>query len=114
MSRFVVWVSELDSRLSRKYGRMVSKSNAVRAPREGEVFEALKAAGIKIIERHPEKMNPRLAGLDEELRVRGMFIVENEKGKSKTIRIIAQRIHESRSRLKQGTSKKGRKKKRRR
>ncbi|NPA47235.1 MAG: signal recognition particle protein Srp19 [Thermococci archaeon] len=114
MPRFVVWVSELDSRLSRRYGRMVPRSSALRAPREVEVFEALRALGVRIIERHPEKMNPRLAGLDEELRVRGLFLVESDKGKGKTLRAVAQKVHDVRSKVKTSRGRKGRKKKRRR
>ncbi len=115
MPRFVIWVSEIDSRLSRKYGRAVSRSSAVRAPRESEVFEALNSAGVRILERRPEKLNPRLSGLDEELKSRGMFIVESDEGKTRTLRIIAQRINELRSRKKpEGSGRKRKKRKHRR
>ncbi len=112
MPRFVVWVSEIDLRLSRGYGRLVPKSQAVSYPKEHEVFEALAQLGVRVLERHPEKLNPRLAGLEEDLRSRGCFLVDSERGKGKTLRMVAQKVREMRNREERG--RKRRKKKKRR
>ncbi|MDV3104742.1 signal recognition particle protein Srp19 [Thermococcus waiotapuensis] len=98
MPRFVVWPSELDGRLSRKYGRLVPKTMAVDSPSFSELEDALLALGVKIIEKDHTKLNPRLSGLEEELRTRGFFVVESPHGKAKTLKMVAQKIRELRKR----------------
>ena len=107
--RIVIWPSELDARLSRKYGRAVKKSVAVDSPSLGEVEDAVLSLGLKVVEKAPEKLNPRLSGLDEELRTRGMLIVESPYGKGKTLKLIAEKIRELRARARvKGKSKRKR------
>ncbi|NJE08059.1 signal recognition particle protein Srp19 [Thermococcus sp. M39] len=96
MKKFVVWANELDARLSRKYGREVPKNLAVESPKLDEIIRAAEALNMKIVEVESEKMNPRLSGLDESLRTRGMLIVESRHGKSKSLKLIAQKIREFR------------------
>ena len=108
--KFVVWPNELDSRLSRKYGRVVPRNVAVKEPRLSEIEDAAIILGMKVIEKDPEKLNPRLSGLDEELRTYGFLRVESPYGKGKSLKMIAEKIRELRSRAK---SKKKPKRKRR-
>ena len=96
MRRFVVWPSELDAKLSRKYGREVSKNLAVESPKLNEIIEATETLGMKVVGVEWDKLNPRLSGLDEALRTRGMLIIESKYGKSKSLRLIAQKIREFR------------------
>lgn len=96
MKRFVIWTNELDSRLSKRYGREVSKTFAVDAPSIGEIVGAIRYLNVRIIDVDEEKLNPRLSGLDENLRSRGMIKVESDYGKSETLRLIAQKIRELR------------------
>ncbi|WP_461864678.1 signal recognition particle protein Srp19 [Thermococcus sp.] len=96
MGRFVVWVSELDSRLPRKYGREVPRNLAVENPKVSEVVEAAEALKMRVIEVERDKLNPRLAGLEENLRSHGRLIIESRYGKSKSLRLIAQKIREFR------------------
>ncbi|WP_297536322.1 signal recognition particle protein Srp19 [Thermococcus sp.] len=105
MPRFVVWPSELDSRLSRRYGRVVPKNVAVKGPSVSEVEDAAIILGMKIVEKDPEKLNPRLSGLDEELRTPGVLIIESQYGKGKSLRLIAEKIRELRSRMERGRTK---------
>lgn len=114
MKRFVVWPSELDSRLSRRYGRMVGKEFAVEAPEVQEIADAAKALGMKVIEINGSKLNPRLAGIDEEYRLRGMLRLESKHPKGKSLRMLGQKVREIRKiQVKAGSKKrKSRKKKR--
>ncbi|WP_297460929.1 signal recognition particle protein Srp19 [Thermococcus sp.] len=113
MKRFVVWPGEIDARLSRKYGRAVGNEFAVDRPSIDEITDAALSLGMKVIERDGRKLNPRLAGLDEEYRTRGMLIVESEYTKGKSLRMIAQKIRELRRIRSKGRKKrKSRKKKR--
>lgn len=96
MKRFVVWTNELDARLSKKYGRIVPKTLAVDAPSADEIIQACKELGINVVSVEKEKCNPRLSGLDENLRTRGMLVLEGEDGKSATLRKISQKIREFR------------------
>jgi len=108
--KFAVWPSELDARLSRKYGRAVPKNVAVDAPKLSEIEDALVILGMKVVEKDDGKLNPRLSGLDEELRTYGFLRVESPYGKRKSLKMIAEKIRELRSRAK---SKKKPKRKRR-
>lgn len=108
--RFVVWPSELDSRLSRRYGRAVPKNLAVEAPKFSEIEDAVVILGMNVVEKDHSKLNPRLSGLDEELRTYGFLVVESPYGKGKSLKMIAEKIRELRSRAK---PKKGKTKKRR-
>ncbi|MDK2915173.1 MAG: signal recognition particle subunit [Thermococcaceae archaeon] len=115
MAKFVVWPCELDSRLGRKYGRLVRKDLAVDNPSIDEIIEAAESAGIKVVEVEREKMNPRLSALEEEYRTRGMLRVDSPHGKAKTLRILAQKVREIRkNRNKPSGKKHGHKRKRRR
>ncbi|NJE09450.1 signal recognition particle protein Srp19 [Thermococcus sp. MAR1] len=96
MKRFVVWPSELDVRLSRRYGRAVGKEFAVDGPKIGEIADAARALGMKIVEMDESKLNPRLAGLDEEYRLRGMLRLESKHSKGKSLKMIGQKIREIR------------------
>ncbi|AFK23352.1 signal recognition particle protein Srp19 [Pyrococcus sp. ST04] len=98
MGKFVIWPSELDARLSKKYGRVVSKTLAVDNPSLDEIVDAVESLGLKVISVEREKLNPRLSGIDEDLRTYGMIIVESPHGKAKTLRMIAQKIRELRKR----------------
>jgi signal recognition particle subunit SRP19 len=98
MPRFIVWPNELNGRLSRKYGRIVPKNVAVESPSFSEIEDALLSIGAKIIEKDHTKLNPRLSGLDEEYRTRGVFVVESPYGKAKTLKRTAQKIRELRKR----------------
>ncbi|AHL23281.1 signal recognition particle protein Srp19 [Thermococcus nautili] len=109
--KFAVWPSELDARLSRKYGRTVPKNVAVDAPKLSEIEDAVLILGMKVIEKDHSKLNPRLSGLDEELRTYGFLRVESPYGKGKSLKMIAEKIRELRSRAK---SKKGKAKRKRR
>ncbi|WP_456420980.1 signal recognition particle protein Srp19 [Thermococcus sp.] len=109
--RFVVWPSELDARLSRKYGRIVPKNVAVDAPRISEIEDAVLILGMKVVEKDSSKLNPRLSGLDEELRTYGFLRIESPYGKGKSLKMIAEKIRELRSRAK---AKKGKAKRKRR
>lgn len=96
MGKFVIWTNEIDARIPRKYGREVPKNLAVEKPDIDEIIDAAKGLGITLIEVNKEALNPRLAGLDEELRVKGRIIVESKHGKSKTLKLIAQKVREFR------------------
>jgi len=96
MKKFVVWTSELDARLPKKYGREVSKNLAVESPKLDEIIEAAKTLGMKVVEVDWDKLNPRLSGLDENLRTRGMVVIESKYGKSKSLKLIVQKIREFR------------------
>ena len=109
--KFAVWPSELDARLSRKYGRAVPKNVAVDAPKLSEIEDALIILGMTVVEKDDGKLNPRLSGLDEELRTYGFLRVESPYGKGKSLKMIAEKIREMRSRAK---AKKGKAKRKRR
>jgi signal recognition particle subunit SRP19 len=109
--KFVVWPNELDSRLSRKYGRVVPRNVAVKEPRLSEIEDAAIILGMKVIEKDPEKLNPRLSGLDEELRTYGFLRIESPYGKGKSLKMMAEKIRELRSKAK---AKKGKAKRKRR
>jgi len=96
MGKFVIWANEIDARIPRKYGREVPKNLAVEKPDIDEIIDAAKNLGITVVEVNKEALNPRLAGLDEELRVKGRIIVESKHGKSKTLKLIAQKVREFR------------------
>ncbi|ALV62671.1 signal recognition particle, subunit SRP19, putative [Thermococcus sp. 2319x1] len=96
MSKFVIWTNEIDARIPRKYGREVPKNLAVEKPDIDEIIEAAKSIGITIVGIDREALNPRLAGVDDELRVKGRIVVESRHGKSKTLKLIAQKIREFR------------------
>ncbi|MCD6189724.1 MAG: signal recognition particle protein Srp19 [Thermococcus sp.] len=96
MGKFVIWANEIDARIPRKYGREVPKNLAVEKPDIDEIIDATKNLGITVVEVNKEALNPRLAGLDEELRVKGRIIVESKHGKSKTLKLIAQKVREFR------------------
>ncbi|USS40644.1 signal recognition particle protein Srp19 [Thermococcus aggregans] len=96
MGKFVIWANEIDARISRKYGREVPKNLAVENPNIDEIIDAARSLGITVVEVNKEALNPRLAGLEEELRVRGRIIVESKHGKSKTLKLIAQKVREFR------------------
>lgn len=98
MSKFVVWPNEIDSRLPRKYGRVIPKTVAVKAPSLREIEDASAVLGFRIIEKDPTKLNPRLAGVDEEYRTPGRLVIESQYGKSKSLRMIAEKIRELRKR----------------
>ncbi len=115
MRKFVVWPSEIDARLSRKYGRTVGKDVAVDSPRISEIEEAAKTLGMNVVEIEAEKLNPRLSGLDEEYRTRGMLRIESRHTKGKSLRMIAQKVRElrkARDKSKGKKKRKSRKKKR--
>lgn len=95
--KFVVWPSEIDSRLPRKYGRLVKKEVAVEAPTPEEIRDAAELLGMKVIEFEPEKLNPRLSGIDEELRTKGMLRIESPYPKGKSLRMICEKIRELRA-----------------
>ncbi|AEC51370.1 signal recognition particle protein Srp19 [Pyrococcus sp. NA2] len=96
MPRFVVWPCELDSRISRRYGRIVPKTLAIEKPSVEEIVKAVEVLGFKVIEVEMDKLNPRLSGIDEELRTYGRVIIESPYGKGKTLKIIAQKVRELR------------------
>ncbi|ASJ05885.1 signal recognition particle protein Srp19 [Thermococcus pacificus] len=96
MRKFVVWPNELDARLSRRYGRAVGKEFAVDSPGVQEIADAAVALGMKVIEVDAEKMNPRLAGLDEEYRLKGMLRIESKHPKGKSLKMLGQKIREIR------------------
>ena len=96
MGKFVIWANEIDARISRKYGREVPKNLAVEKPEIDEIIDAAKILNIEVVEVNKEALNPRLAGLDEELRTKGRIIVESKHGKSKTLKLIAQKVREFR------------------
>ncbi|ASJ16115.1 signal recognition particle [Thermococcus chitonophagus] len=98
MGKFVVWPSELDGRLTRKYGRIVPKGLAIDNPSLDEIIDALEIVGAKIISVERDKLNPRLSGVEEDLRTYGMIIVESPYGKAKTLKLVAQKIRELRKR----------------
>ncbi len=109
MRKFVVWPSEIDARLSRKYGRAVGKDIAVDSPGISEIEEAAKALGMNVVELDGEKLNPRLSGLDEAYRTRGMLRIESKHPKGKSLRMIAQKIRELRKARGKSKGKKKRK-----
>ncbi len=100
MPRFVVWPNELDARLSRKYGRAVPKNVAVDGPKISEIEDAALIIGMKVVEKDPRKLNPRLSGLDEDLRTYGLLRIESPYGKGKSLKLIAEKIRELRSKTK--------------
>ncbi len=115
MGKFIVWPSEIDSRLPRKYGRAIRKDLAVEKPSIQEIAEAAESVGMKVVELEVEKINPRLSGLDEEYRLRGMARIESPHGKTKSLRLISQKIREIRkTRAKQSKSKKRKSKRKKR
>ncbi|WP_456367282.1 signal recognition particle protein Srp19 [Thermococcus sp.] len=107
--KFVVWPNEIDGRISRKYGRIVRKEVAVDSPTPLEIRDAAEILGMKVVEFYPDKLNPRLSGLDENLRTRGMMRIESPYPKGKSLRMIAEKIRELRAR-KRKSSRKRRKK----
>ncbi|MFA4663128.1 signal recognition particle protein Srp19 [Pyrococcus kukulkanii] len=100
MRKFVVWPSELDARLTKKYGRVVPRNIAVDSPSLDEIVDALEMIGAKVVEIERDKLNPRLSGIDEDLRTYGMLVVESPYGKAKTLKLVAQKIRELRKRKK--------------
>ncbi len=53
---------------------------------------------MKVIEFEPEKLNPRLSGIDEELRTKGMLRIESPyPPKGKSLRMICEKIRELRA-----------------
>ncbi len=98
MSKFVLWPNEIDARIPRKYGRLVPENVAVRAPSLNEIEDAALALGLNIIKKDPTKLNPRLAGLEEEYRSRGVMVIESPHGKGKTARLLSEKIRELRKR----------------
>lgn len=108
MSKFVVWSNELNSRLTRKYGRLVPKNVAVKSPSFREIEDAALALGFKIIEKDPTKLNPRLSGLEEEYRTMGVLVIESPYGKAKSLRMMAEKIRELRKRSETRKSKRKR------
>ena len=111
MRKFVIWPNELDSRLSRRYGRAVSKGVSVNEPKLPEIVEAAESLGMRVTDSDPARLNPRLAGLEEGYRIRGMLRVESGHPKTKTLKMIAQKIKEIRNtRAKAKRSKSKRKK----
>ncbi len=113
MRKFVVWPNELDSRLSRRYGRAVGKEFAVDAPKIQEIIDAAESLGMKVVEFDEGKLNPRLSGLEEEYRLRGMVRLESKHPKGKALRMIGQKIREIRkTRAKSKERRKSKRKKR--
>jgi len=106
--KFAIWPSELDKRLSRKYGRAISRNTAIDKPTFSEIEDAVIILGMNLLEKDPNKLNPRLSGLDEELRTRGFLRVESPYGKGQTLKMIAEKIRELRSRSKSAKSKRKR------
>ena len=106
--KFAVWPSELDARLSRKYGRTVPKNVAVDAPKISEIEDAVLILGMKVVEKDSSKLNPRLSGLDEELRTPGFLRIESPYGKGKSLKMIAEKIRELRSKAKKSKAKRKR------
>lgn len=96
MRKFVLWTNELDSRLSKKYGREVPRNLAVESPKLEEIIKAAEALGMKVVKIEWEKLNPRLSGVDETLRTKGMVVIESKYGKSKSLKLIVQKIREFR------------------
>ncbi|AEK73742.1 signal recognition particle protein Srp19 [Thermococcus sp. 4557] len=109
MRKFVVWPSELDARLSRRYGRAVGREFAVDRPKVQEIADAALALGMKVIELDEEKLNPRLAALDDEYRLRGMLRIESKHPKGKSLRMLGQKIREIRKTQARSQGKKKRK-----
>jgi len=62
---------------------------------------------MRIVEMDGEKMNPRLSALDETYKIRGMLRLESRHPKTKSLRMIGQKIREIR---KTQAKSKGRKK----
>jgi len=115
MGKFIVWPSEVDARLSRKYGRVIRRDLAVERPTIHEIAEAAESLGMRVIELEGEKLNPRLSGLDEEYRSKGAARIESPHGKTKSLRLISQKIREIRkTRAKQSKSKKRKSKRKKR
>ncbi len=115
MGKFIVWPSEIDARLPRKYGRVIRRDLAVEKPSIHEIIEAAESIGMKVVEIEDEKMNPRLSALEEGYRLRGMARIESPHGKTKSLRLISQKIREIRkTRAKQSKSKKRKSKRKKR
>ncbi|HDH45415.1 MAG TPA: signal recognition particle protein Srp19 [Thermococcus sp.] len=96
VKRFVIWVNEIDARIPRKYGREVPKNLAVDRPSLGEILEAAQALRLNIINIDREALNPRVSALNENLRIKGRIVVESSHGKSKTLKLITQKVREFR------------------
>ncbi|NJE26783.1 signal recognition particle protein Srp19 [Thermococcus sp. MV5] len=96
MKRFVIWTNEIDARIPRKYGREVPKNLAVDKPTLLEIVDAAKTIGLNVIEINDKALNPRLSALDDTLKVKGRIIVESKHGKSKTLKLITQKVREFR------------------
>lgn len=114
MGKFVVWPSELDARLSRRYGRAVGRDFAVDGPEVKEIADAALALGMNVVGLDENKLNPRLAALDEEYRIRGMLRIESRYPKGKSLRMLGQKIREirkTRAKTKDKKSKSKRRKK---
>ncbi|WP_054840952.1 signal recognition particle protein Srp19 [Thermococcus peptonophilus] len=108
--KFVVWPSEIDSRLPKKYGRLVKKAVAVNAPTIDEIRDAAEILGMKVVEFEPEKLNPRLSGIDEELRTKGMLRIESPyPPKGKSLRMICEKIRELRAKKRKAHGKRKKK-----
>ena len=112
MKKFVIWPNELDSRLSRRYGRAVSKGASVNGPKLSEIIEAAESLGMRVLESDPAKLNPRLAGLGEEFRTSGMARIESRHPKTKSLKMIAQKIKEIRNTRAKAKKSKSKRKKR--
>ena len=78
----------------------MKKSVAVDAPGLSEIENAAEILGMKVLEKDPGKLNPRLSGLDEEFKTRGALVIESPYGKGKSLRLIAEKIRELRARTK--------------
>ncbi|NJE43384.1 signal recognition particle protein Srp19 [Thermococcus sp. GR6] len=114
MRKFVVWPNELDVRLSRRYGRTVGKEFAVDGPTIQEIVDAAESLGMKVVELDENKLNPRLAGLDEEYRRRGMVRIESKHPKGKSLKMIGQKIREIRKTRAKAKDKKSKSKRKKR
>jgi len=99
MPKFVIWISELNSRLSRRLGREVPKTVAIENPELQEVLDVINELRIKVLN-IDDALNPRLSGVDENVRSKGRIFVESPYSKGKTLRRIAEKIRERRKRFK--------------
>jgi len=80
----------------------------LKEPTLSEIEDAAVILGMKVVEREPEKLNPRLSGLDEELRSGGRLVLESPYGKGKSLKMIAEKVRELRSKAKKAKTKRKR------
>ena len=88
----IIYPSNIDSRLSKKEGRKVSKKHAVDSPKPLEMHNALQALGEKEVRLEKEAAYPRRNWETE-----GRIVLERKGGKGSLMKNMAREIRRLRA-----------------